>query len=347
MQVGSPGTRQCSPDPGTRGNAIPLDDREQPIPLARSQLVLRQRAKRKPRSEIEKKRLSPSPSPSPQSSPTPHSDSGQGNLYDGDANIDTLQATLAEVDTRPSTPELAQTAEKGEQYNIEERRAKVKLPAAKKPVAFPGPDNPLDSYDSSHDTWFGRATIFMVVLLHTRYHVTFRASALILSILSIIYIALGILQPENPLPTTLQTALHRLDLGDHFSINPMCVVCSSVLEPGVPTDTVCPNCETAIFKPATTRLYYRLTGRKPPLPPPRLVAPIHLLSEQLADLLARPGIEEECERWKSLPRNPNELSDISHGRIWKEMKGSDGKLFFDPQDTSGELRIGVTVGSDA
>ncbi|KII83669.1 hypothetical protein PLICRDRAFT_180270 [Plicaturopsis crispa FD-325 SS-3] len=202
-------------------------------------------------------------------------------------------------------------------------------------------------YQSSHDIWFVRAILTLVALLHTKHHVSFRACALILFVLNSIFISLGILLPSSAMPLTLHTVINRFDLNDQFTIHPVCKTCHRVYAPDISTNSKCRACKTPLFKTPSTFLWHRLTKKKPPPPTPITAAPIHLLSDQLAKMLSqRPEIEAECDEWKTHERTPGTYRKIMDGNVWNELKGPDGKRFFDPDDESDELRIATTISID-
>lgn len=109
---------------------------------------------------------------------------------------------------------------------------------------FEAPLNPRQVYQDAHPDWFGRIIIIMVAILHSKHRVSFRACALILHCVTIILLSLGILHPTQPLPTTLNTVIHRLDLHDRFTIYPVCGCCHRIFPTDIPTNTLCPDCDT-------------------------------------------------------------------------------------------------------
>ncbi|KAH7923260.1 hypothetical protein BV22DRAFT_965875, partial [Leucogyrophana mollusca] len=210
-------------------------------------------------------------------------------------------------------------------------------------------DAPLDPsriYQESHPEWFGRAIITLIAILHAKHRVSFRACALILFSLNTILITLGVLHPLNPLPITLNTVIHRLDLHDRFTVYPICQSCHRIFPIDTSISAMCPDCDTRLFKPVSNRLFRRLTGRSAQRPPPVCAAPSQLPSSILAEFLARGDNELACDSWKTRTRTPGELKDISDGEIWQTIQGPDQKPFFSSTDDTGELRIGVTMSID-
>lgn len=214
-------------------------------------------------------------------------------------------------------------------------------------LEYKAPLNANQLYRDSHPEWFARLLLLLVAVLHAKHRVSFRACALILFTLNTILLTLGVLQPTNPLPVTLHTVISRFDLQDRFTIYPICGSCHRIFPTDAPIDSLCSDCDSRLFKPISDRLFRRLTGHQPQRPPPICAAPIQLPSSLLADFLARGDNEDSCSSWKSRPRVPGELKDISDGEVWKTICGADKKPFFsDLEDDSSELRIGVTMSLD-
>jgi hypothetical protein len=211
---------------------------------------------------------------------------------------------------------------------------------------FEAPLGPRQVYQDAHPDWFGRIIIILVAILHAKHRVSFCACALILNCITIVLLSLGILHPTQPLPTTLNTVIHRLDLHDRFTIYPVCGRCHRIFPTDIPTDALCPDCDSRLFKPVSDRLFRMVTGRKAQHPPPVCAAPIQVPSSLLADFLARGGNEAACESWKSRTVKPGELHDISDGAVWHTIQGPDETPFFSGTETSQELRIGVTMSLD-
>ncbi|KIJ57661.1 hypothetical protein HYDPIDRAFT_34901 [Hydnomerulius pinastri MD-312] len=185
------------------------------------------------------------------------------------------------------------------------------------PPEYPAPPDPSQVYQDAHPEWFGRIILVLVAILHAKHHVSFRACALVLFCAGLILTTLGFLDPATPLPVTLNTVIHRLDLHDRFTIYPICANCHRIFPAETPTNTLCPDCETRLFKPVSDRVFRMITGRKPQRPPPACAAPIQLPSSLLADFLAHGHNEAECDSWKSRPVRPGELHDISDGASGK------------------------------
>lgn len=79
---------------------------------------------------------------------------------------------------------------------------------------------------------------------------------------------------------------------------------------------------------------------------PKLVTPMRTLVECLTELLNRVDMEGELEFWKSADLTEGVYEDVMDGNIRKSLKGPNGKPFFSVNNTTGEIRIGLTLGLD-
>ena len=207
---------------------------------------------------------------------------------------------------------------------------------------------PLESYTTSHNRWYIRVILLLATYLHTKHHMTFRASNVMLYTLRLIFSSLGLLDPDVNMPTTLITTLKRLNIEDRFTVMVACPKCHRHYAPNTPITTVCLSCDVPLFTAPSHTLFQRLLGREPPPPPPKMSVPVAPLSQQLSDFLSRPGIEKIVEDWRERKVIPGKLNCIMDGRVWNEILGPDGKPFFDKESLTepGELRLGVTYAMD-
>ncbi|KAJ7596218.1 hypothetical protein C8J56DRAFT_774881, partial [Mycena floridula] len=201
-----------------------------------------------------------------------------------------------------------------------------------------------------HTHWAIRLILICVAFLHTHYHVPFLGCSAILFCLNWIFLELGII--NEPIPTTLTIVLRRLGLKDQFLPYRVCLTCHKLFPPTVDAKTECCG-ELLFYQTLSTDLpeddpdgqSSHDLPRPSPRPVPRQVVPFTTLSSLLEEYLSRPGMEDALESWRTREKVSDDLETMQDGRIWKELKGKDGKLFFDKRDDS-ELRIGVTVGLD-
>ncbi len=136
-----------------------------------------------------------------------------------------------------------------------------------------------------------------------------------------------------------------LGLEPEFRILPICPRCLEVY-PDSLLASICTRCSTFIFKGIPP-------NRSEASPrSPLLRFPYKDLTSQLTEMLAISGIEDELDKWRTLPRKPDYYQDIFDGRICQTVPGHDGRPFFinDVHDKhagpDGELRIGLTLGVD-
>ncbi|KAJ7039998.1 hypothetical protein C8F04DRAFT_948928, partial [Mycena alexandri] len=210
-----------------------------------------------------------------------------------------------------------------------------------------------------HPYWYVRGVLYLVALLHTRYHVTFEACRLILKCVSFIFAVLpGNLLANAPMPVTLTTVLARLKIKDRFTVYPVCYSCHKVFPPSLPHDTFCPKCNVELFKPANRQLFEAvdpsesLPSDSDPaeLPSatrePHLVSAVQVLSVALEDFFARPGMVSAVSAWKDQTQVDGELRSMQDAAVWKTMKGHNGNLFFFDHTADNEIRLGVTFSLD-
>ncbi|OSD07052.1 hypothetical protein PYCCODRAFT_1359395 [Trametes coccinea BRFM310] len=198
------------------------------------------------------------------------------------------------------------------------------------------------TYTNAHPLWFVRLILLLAAFLHTHHHVTFRAADLMLFALRAVFVTLRLIEPHDPMPQTLTTTLRRLDLQDRFHILVECPTCRRLYRPDLnDARTQCYVCKIPLFTDPSRLLTLRLLDRPPPMPIPRTVSPLRLLSAVLAYLMGQPGIETYWDAWRTrtVPP-PGEFRSIQDGRRWQLLPGHDGRAFFGPHCCD-ELRIPV------
>ncbi|KAJ7114849.1 hypothetical protein C8R44DRAFT_629896, partial [Mycena epipterygia] len=210
-----------------------------------------------------------------------------------------------------------------------------------------------------HGRAYIRCIVILVAFLHTKHHVTFRACAIILVALNFIFASLpGNLLGGEQIPLTLTTIFSRLHLNDKFKTHPICHLCHKIFEPTSPPNTMCPDCNCAVYRPNTHGLLNHLFNSDPILGDehsdfgqtvngtPKVVAPIQVLSDGLREFFARPGMVSAVEGWKTQRTVAGELHSMQDASVWRTIKGPDNQLFFYGGDSDKELRIGVTFSLD-
>ncbi|EIW65136.1 uncharacterized protein TRAVEDRAFT_16965 [Trametes versicolor FP-101664 SS1] len=282
----------------------------------------------------------------------PSEEGMQLGLYDdADADADEdeleLQARLAQLDV--ARPEPAAIVEPAAEH-MDGLSGNDASQAGEDVVILPGsaldegpvqPHSSLEAVDLlSHEKWFVRTILLMVTYLHTRHHITFRSATIILFTTRAIFIALGVIDLNDPMPKTFTTALKRLDLTDRFHIFPTCPQCHRLFRPDIAPSTLCPVCKTPLFSRGALAVVMEYLGAALPHAIPRFAAPFRPLSAAILDFLSRPHMDIKVDEWRNIPSIPGEYRRIQDGRIWKTLKGHDGLPFFGPQ-AHGEIRIGV------
>nr|GAT56532.1 predicted protein [Mycena chlorophos] len=213
-----------------------------------------------------------------------------------------------------------------------------------------------------HPHWCVRAIMYLVVFLHARFHVTFRACDLILKCTNIIFRGLMIVSDNSPMPTTLRTVFSQLGVVDDFQVYPICFNChyirqgSSVVGGRDRNDQFCPNCNVDMFGPPPPLVEESDDEDAPllsssasaPSAVPYMVAPLQNLSASIRQLFQRPGMVAAMNSWKTSPSIPGELNSMYVARAWREVPapGDPTESFFFGPTAQNEIRIGVTFSLD-
>ncbi|OSD01435.1 hypothetical protein PYCCODRAFT_1425928 [Trametes coccinea BRFM310] len=194
--------------------------------------------------------------------------------------------------------------------------------------------------------------MLLVSWLHLTAHLPFRFCDVILTVIGFILAETGQESLVPYLRSTLTSSLSLLQLEPHIHTYPTCPECLEVYPESITPDmhADCRVCGHPLFKPeeaAPGRSRKRRSNR--PRYRPHLRTPAMSLTEQLAELLRQPGMEEALSSWRKRVRSPGVLNDFFDGAISRELLGPDGKPFFRrdlDEDPDGELRIGVALGVD-
>ncbi|KII85388.1 hypothetical protein PLICRDRAFT_31629 [Plicaturopsis crispa FD-325 SS-3] len=156
--------------------------------------------------------------------------------------------------------------------------------------------------------------------------------------------------PINPpMVTTLPTVIAQLDAESSFKVYPVCPTCLKVYPVTTPYDHTCDRCAHPLYHPPPPRTEKHRRNTAAETRRPYLQYPSKSIEEQLATILALPGMEREMESWRNKQRVPGKYVDMFDGDICKTIPGPDGSPFFFPDTEAivpGELRIGVSLGAD-
>ncbi|KAI0027268.1 hypothetical protein K488DRAFT_74674, partial [Vararia minispora EC-137] len=192
-----------------------------------------------------------------------------------------------------------------------------------------------------------------VAWLHTAFKLPFLACNALLRVFLLILAAVGAELGADARYQTLQSVLEHMGVEPSFRVLPVCPTCLEVHPDTLSDDATCSRCSEPLFR-RTRRLPNRSSpdtrtdaGDAGPSRP-FLQFPYHSIEAQLRDILAVPGIEEELEKWRDLPRQPGRYTDSFDGRVLREIRGPDNRPFFENPSPvcDDELRIGVTFGID-
>ncbi|TFK48342.1 hypothetical protein OE88DRAFT_1635123 [Heliocybe sulcata] len=265
-------------------------------------------------------------------------------LYDDPEDGDELQYNLAAQLEHEQDDSLSESSSGQRLLPDTISRADVK--------PLPARALPRNAYMDSHSHWFVRLVLLLVIHLQTVHHVTFRACAIILYTLRLIFICMGALSDDDPMPVTYQKVIRDFGLEDRFSIHPACPDCHCLFSPDLPADARCPGCDTALFMTSHRGilrcLWDKAQRRTAPKPPPAKAVPIATLSTLLADFLEDNEIETACEQWLDHTHERGKYRNRLDGEVARTVKDENGKLFFsrDSHTEADELRIPVDFSAD-
>lgn len=222
--------------------------------------------------------------------------------------------------------------------------------AAKK-FAFPSPHRPrqpaLSAFNASSELWYVRSVQLLVAMLHTQFHVSFRACGALLNGLKIILRGLGV-EGEDDVPGTLNTVLSRLEVNDRFHVAPSCGKCHRLYSSEAPPLAMCGVCSEPLFHTMRRSLFQSLNrGSCPPTVPIQAV-PIASLKTLLEDFLIEASNEFEVDAWRHERSRPGYATRIMDGKVWQDALDMNGLPFFDSNSLTepDELRIGLTFSVD-
>jgi hypothetical protein len=192
----------------------------------------------------------------------------------------------------------------------------------------------------------------LVAWLHTQCKVAFSACGAVLVVVSHILLAAGVVLDagqQSPY-VTLKSVMSNVGIEPAFHILAVCPQCMEPHPSSTSPGSMCTRCESPLFKSTARR------GRRARAPAndganlerPLVQYPVMSVEAQLRAILAIPGMEDEMEHFRSVPRSPGVYNDMFDGRVPREIKGPDGRPFFENPVPPGstELRVGLTLGFD-
>jgi hypothetical protein len=146
------------------------------------------------------------------------------------------------------------------------------------------------------------------------------------------FLSLSALSAHSRPPLTLNTTLKHLGLIDQFRVLPTCTKCWHMYPSTSAPDLKCSVCQIPIFWPihgSGDNVESPILESRPLKVKPILVTPTWPISEQLKSFINQLGVEEALDAWWTWKHHSHKLMDISDGRIWNEIRGHDGQLFFE------------------
>jgi hypothetical protein len=195
----------------------------------------------------------------------------------------------------------------------------------------------------------------LVAWLHAQYHLAFKACNVVLVVIAHIIAAdrgacpCGHEQPHASYEApylSLTSVIAHLGIEPIIQVLPVCPSCSEPHPSGQLPDALCTRCLAPLFK--HSKGLNQRQRHAEDITQPCLQYPHMNIEDQLRSILDIPGMEDEMERWRYTSRTRGKYKDMFDGRIPREIKGHDGRPFFEnpaPGDVT-ELRIGLVLGFD-
>ncbi len=134
---------------------------------------------------------------------------------------------------------------------------------------------------------------------------------------------------------------------------PVCPTCGDVFPIGHSAPLTCSICSENLYESL-------LNPPKQPTPRatrrvlvPRICLPFLSISAQLEGIFSSPGIEDDVDWWRNLPREQGKYQNISDSRIWNKILDPEGKPIFRSANENGrkcapdgEIRISIALAMD-
>jgi hypothetical protein len=188
----------------------------------------------------------------------------------------------------------------------------------------------------------------LVAWLHTQCKLAWMACGTVLVVVSHILVAgkYKLKDGQQAPYVTLSSVLTNLGVEPEFQVLPVCPQCMEVYPNTRARDSKCDRCLSPLFKHTKT-----VNGRRDEddnIVRPLLQFPRLSIEDQLRKILEIPGMEDELEHWRHVHQTLGKSNDMFDGRVAQEIKGSDGRPFFENPSPVGctELRIGLVLGFD-
>jgi hypothetical protein len=197
----------------------------------------------------------------------------------------------------------------------------------------------------------------LVAWLHTQYQLAFKACDVMLVVISHILAAAcqdreaGCQLPQayrasHEAPyASLTSVITHLGVEPDFQVLPVCPRCSEPHPSGQLPDALCIRCSAPLFK--HTGRHNQRQRHTEDILRPHLQYPHMGIEDQLRTILEVPGMEDEMEQWRFKSRMRGKYNDMFDGRVPRDIKGPDGRPFFEnPAVDANELRVGLVLGFD-
>ncbi|KAF8316480.1 uncharacterized protein EI90DRAFT_3021571 [Cantharellus anzutake] len=208
----------------------------------------------------------------------------------------------------------------------------------------------LCSYSASHSHVAVWILYLMAAWLHSYHHVSFRVIGAVLSIVHLILLAAQFALDDSFIHAmTLSTVHSHMSLEPAFQILLVCLDCHKVYPALSSVPELCQKCQE---NNKTVLLFSESSGKTTgKAHQPRLRFAFKSLSEQLHDLLSRPGMESLLDKWRRLPgRRPEAglYQDIFDSAVPRSILDPDGQPFFrnglgNETGPNHELHIGLMM----
>ena len=193
------------------------------------------------------------------------------------------------------------------------------------------------------------AALLTVLLMNLVFHLSRRATSILLVGMRCMLLAHGQRQESDKLPNDPRTVLNRFNLDPHCSSFLQCPDCyalypyTGTVTPNPPEFEKCTHRPTPSSPPCDTALWEdrELCGKTVHAPRRKYIH--QNLKEWIGRLLTRPGVEELLREPCDKPETPT-MEDIWDAPVLRNFRDVDGKPFF--RDRPNELRLAFSLNAD-